>query len=300
MRVLIKMGSSVWRASIRYALAGGLTIALTVLTGIGPGFRAWAASPRAQQTQGTQLWGDKFVERENRMPLCARRPKSWAQTWTDQMMFTRVALRDGSVLILRCGDDGVPERHAWICKSSSSEPLATGPLVVPSCLPSATLLDSGNVLIAGGLKRVSRQTMGLKSAEIFNPKTWTFSAVGSMKVGRFFHTGVLLKNGQVLIVGGRNSLTVLGRMGYPPLNDAELFNPVTQTFTETGKSQFAHCCHSARLLRDGRVLVIGDNMVYYKRLRSSFYASREEIYNPATGSFTKVAEHASADRFTPR
>lgn len=292
MRILNKMGNSVWRTSIRYALADGLTIAIIILTGIGPGFRAWAASQRTQQTQRTQASREEPTGRQTGQPQCPPRSSSW---WSP-----RVKLRDGALLVIGCSPNATPYKNAWICKPGSTEPLPTGPFVVPRCVPSATLLDSGKVLVAGGLKRVSRPAIGLKSAEIFNPKTWTFSAVGSMKVGRFFHTGVLLKNGQVLIVGGRNSLTVLGRMGYPPLNDAELFNPVTQTFTETGKSQFAHCCHSARLLRDGRVLVIGDNMVYYKRLRSSFYASREEIYNPATGSFTKVAEHARADRSKPR
>ena len=57
----------------------------------------------------------------------------------------------------------------------------------------ATLLQNGQVLIAGG---------ETASAELFNPSTGAFTATGSMTVSRSGHTATLLPDGRVLIAGG--------------------------------------------------------------------------------------------------
>jgi hypothetical protein len=66
----------------------------------------------------------------------------------------------------------------------------------------ATLLDNGEVLIAGGFAGGSSY---LTSAELYDPLAGTFSATGSMAGARFIHTATLLKGGKVLIAGGATS-----------------------------------------------------------------------------------------------
>ena len=80
----------------------------------------------------------------------------------------------------------------------------TGSMTIARDHHTATLLNSGQVLIAGG----DENGTYLSSAELYNASTGTFAATGSMTVARHFHTATLLSNGQVLIAGGDNG-TVL-------------------------------------------------------------------------------------------
>ena len=79
----------------------------------------------------------------------------------------------------------------------------------------ATLLNDGQVLVAGGRQRGNAQ---LTSAELFNPATGTFTPTGNLNVGRNAHSATLLQNGQVLIAGGTNNQLAC-------LSSAELYNP---------------------------------------------------------------------------
>src|SRR6266436_4642769 len=82
---------------------------------------------------------------------------------------------------------------------------ATGSLTTARGHDSATLLDNGLVLIAGGEGNYDE----LSNAEVYNPATGTFIATGSMTTARYLATATLLNNGQVLIAGGKGSIGVL-------------------------------------------------------------------------------------------
>jgi hypothetical protein len=62
----------------------------------------------------------------------------------------------------------------------------------------ATLLNNGSVLVAGGQS-------GIASAELYNSTSGTWGTTGSMAIGRFEHTATLLPNGRVLVAGGASS-----------------------------------------------------------------------------------------------
>jgi hypothetical protein len=92
---------------------------------------------------------------------------------------------------------------------------------------SATRLQDGRYLLAGGYSTVRRKT--LNSAEIYDPKQGSFVAVtGKLQHARFGHTGVLLPSGRVLIVGGKLLATEARVL------PAELFDPTTGSFEDTG------------------------------------------------------------------
>ena len=153
---------------------------------------------------------------------------------------------------------------------------ATGSMLAQHLGQTATLLKNGQVLVAGG---------ETASAELFNPSTGAFTATGSMTVSRSGHTATLLPDGRVLIAGGVLNLGPAGTVPVPPGPgdaSAELYDPVTGTFTPTSSMSEGRSGHTATLLVDGTVLVTGTD-------------STAELFNPATEAFSVVGQrHAGS------
>ncbi len=145
----------------------------------------------------------------------------------------------------------------------------------------ATLLNNGNVLVAGGFVNGS----AVASAELYDPATGSFTATGSMSSVRYLHTATLLNNGNVLVVGGISSPTAA-----QGLASGELYNPATGSFTATGSITGARCEHTATLLNDGNVLVAGG----YNPTSAITSAA---LYDPSTGTFTATGSMTSARFF---
>jgi len=147
---------------------------------------------------------------------------------------------------------------------------ATGSMGAQHLGQTATLLQNGQVLIAGG---------ETAKAELFNPSTGAFTATGNLTVSRSGHTATLLPGGRVLIAGGVQDLGP-GTVPIPLGNgvaSAELYDPVSGTFTSTGSMSEGRAGHTATLLADGTVLVTGlDNTA--------------ELFSPGTGTFSVVGE----------
>jgi hypothetical protein len=169
--------------------------------------------------------------------------------------------------------------------------VATGSMTVPRELHSATLLRSGKVLIAGGRTRIHFGEGILGSAELYDPATGRFTPTGLMTWPRPSHSATLLPDGKVLIVGGYAP----GANPFIPrrLDSAELYDPVTETFTPTGDMRNAHVCHSATLLGNGKVLIAGDSQDVMG------HSSIAELYDPSSGTFTAAAAHADPPGDSP-
>jgi hypothetical protein len=76
------------------------------------------------------------------------------------------------------------------------------------------LLPNGKVLVAAGADECN----WLKSAELYDPATGSWSLTASLNTARLSPTATLLANGKVLVAGG-----------YGSPNSAELFDSGTAT-----------------------------------------------------------------------
>ncbi|HYM79487.1 MAG TPA: choice-of-anchor D domain-containing protein [Candidatus Dormibacteraeota bacterium] len=117
---------------------------------------------------------------------------------------------------------------------------------------SATLLNDGTVLLAGGDLPGAGS---LSTAEIFSPSSSTFSAISAtMSSPRIFHDAVLLNGGKVLLSGGVSD----AGGSTAALSTAELYDPTAQTFTAaSGNMTTVREHQTATLLNDGTVLEDG-------------------------------------------
>jgi hypothetical protein len=145
----------------------------------------------------------------------------------------------------------------------------------PHAFHTSTLLQTGLVLIAGGMGAVFNT--GTNKAELYDPTAGTFTNItGNLASTHFSHTATLLNNGKVLIAGGRTS-TANGTTA------AELYDPVANTSTATGAMGTARAYHAATLLTNGNVLITGGGT------NTSTPVNTAEIYNTLAGTFSATA-----------
>jgi Kelch motif/Galactose oxidase, central domain len=141
----------------------------------------------------------------------------------------------------------------------------TGNLKTARFHHTATLLPDGRVLVAGG----GDQSGSLRSAELYDPASGTWSAAHSLKTARDSQTATLLANGKVLVAGGFD--------GSAYLATAELYDPATGAWSYTGSLNDARAYQTETLLPNGKVLVAGG------RITTRVYLATAELYDPATG-----------------
>src|SRR4051812_12308095 len=142
------------------------------------------------------------------------------------------------VSILGIGPPALADPGVW---------LPAGSLAGIRADATATLLPSGQVLVAGGS---GAQGEVYDTAELYDPATGAWTPTGKLNDARARHSATLLPTGQVLVVGGFN--------GSAALATAELYDPATGAWKPTGTFVTdARYQHTATLLRSGRVLVAG-------------------------------------------
>jgi hypothetical protein len=196
-----------------------------------------------------------------------------------------VRLSDGRVLLAGgriYNQSAEPTATAEIYNPASGTFAFTGTMTTPRFNHTATLLDNGKVLIAGGTSS-SLTLAPLASAELYDPITGTFAPIAPMSTAHANHTATLLADGRVLIAGGavlprnsKNSVTAV----------AEIYDPSTETFSVTGPMLTPREFHSATRLDNGEVLIAGGDDAF------DILASTE-LYDPTAGTFSTAATMVS-------
>jgi hypothetical protein len=154
---------------------------------------------------------------------------------TDSREFPSAALlNDGTVLIAGGIDNFGTVGSAEIYDPTSDSFSATSSMIVPRAQGTATLLNNGNVLEAGG-------SSSSTSTDIYAQRKGAFTAGGAMSTERTAQTATLLSNGSVLVAGG------LDQFGSPQTS-AEVANARGSKFTTTASMSTARAGHTATLL----------------------------------------------------
>ena len=195
--------------------------------------------------------------------------------------FLATRLLDGRVLVI-----GTTAASAELYDPDTGTFSKTGPMTTGRDSATATLLQDGRVLVAGG---ISAGGNTVASAELYDPKTGKFTPTGPLSAAREGAAASLLLDGRVLITGGMPPVGLALAMAYHPglgtgrtvvamtgpdnLNSAELYDPATGNFSAT--TPLLHDCrsHTATLLADGRVLIAGG-------ISENFGLIWAELYQP--------------------
>jgi hypothetical protein len=159
--------------------------------------------------------------------------------------------------------------------SISTDPLPLtqgGSLLMGRSEQIAILLPTNKVLVAGG---TNNGTTPLKTAELYDPNTNTWSTTGSMAVARRGHTATLMLDGKILVTGGFD--------GAVESVTTEIYDPATGIWTASGPMTRGRKYHTASRLGDGKILIAGG--IVATNVGDGRVA---EIYAPLTGTFTSM------------
>ena len=166
---------------------------------------------------------------------------------------------------------------------------ATGSMTNARVLHTATLLNDGKVLIAGGTRDGGGGGAALASAELYDPGTGSFTMTGGMHTDRAQHSATLLASGRVLIAGGWNGHRA-DAADDPPWDPlyTELFDAPSGTFGVSASMSTTRIePHDVRL-NDGKVLLLGGIFSLQNIHEQPPDPRYAELYDPAANVFAPL------------
>jgi len=195
--------------------------------------------------------------------------------------FSATLLQNGKVLIAGGDANNISTADCELFDPISETFKPTAKMLIPRGGHSAILLPNGKVLIMGGESqdiRILGANKYLSESEIYDPVLNKFVPAGNMVSPKRFLNSVLLSNGKVLVMGHNGA--VLSNHGEETILYAELYDPNTNTFKDTGKPNSIKYIGNILLLPDGKVLIIGSNKTQNNDIK--------EVYDPTTEKFTSI------------
>ncbi|MDE2292348.1 MAG: fibronectin type III domain-containing protein [Elusimicrobia bacterium] len=166
---------------------------------------------------------------------------------------------------------------------------------------SATLLDNGHVLVAGGYR--SGNAGFAVTTELYDYTTDAWSAGPALHVERAWHTATAMGNQKVLITGGMNNSNLLEAHGF--LDSTEIYDPNSNTVTVGPAMHERKESDTALLMGDGKVALyggLGNITTSYYTTGLNFDTGSSLVLAPANGNTwtdATITAGASTLKITP-
>ena len=169
-----------------------------------------------------------------------------------------VLLHDGRVLVVGgTTNDGGETARAEIFDPATDMWTLTESMSIERRRPVAVPLTDGGVLVTGygPFESSSTFTFGAAkgTAEIYDPNTGKWTPTAEMSRPRTGHTLTLLPDGRVLAAGGEDPTGG----DYVVYSTTEIFDPATNSWSPGPELSEPRGDHTATLMSDGRVLLVG-------------------------------------------
>lgn len=200
-------------------------------------------------------------------------------------------MRGGKVLVLHGGASPEiydPADGTWKAASSPNR-ISGSPVVLPD----------GRALFLGR-ESVDNRSFPGPVGEIYDPDTDTWTGPGELNLPRTAgHSATVLADGRVLVVGGFDGQSGSGGITFA-VSRAEIYDPVSNSWTEASDSGQPRRGHAAVLLDDGRVLVAGGSegtdtrWPWPPRPPVLEPLLEAQIYDPVTDQWTETASLSTA------
>lgn len=240
---------------------------------------------------GGAIPGESHHEALSSSELFDPTTNTWRATGDLQVPRYRAAyslLSDGRVLAVS-GSNGPPDGERFQASAEIYEPrsgtwrlLEEQPTVARDSHWAVTL-PGGRVLVSGG-EGPWMETSTV--TELFDPDVESFTPAGNMNVPRRFPSVTLLADGRVIVVGGWDALETGGRIYY---SSAEIYDPITGSWTLTEAMHGPRAFQAAALLPTGEVMVAGGQ-------NNDGHLSTTEIYDPETNTWREAGDMPEAVR----
>lgn len=202
-------------------------------------------------------------------------PRAEPITATGFVGFSATEVEDGRIVVV-----GDPLARVAAYDPVGDEWSFATTLAGPRIEHSAVLLPDGRALFAGGV--YSDQSTAVLGLEIFDGASDTVSSGGLPVAGRTAFTWTKLGDGRVLVAGGHRTTTPSYSLPAFEFVRAEVFDPTTRRWSTTEDMHRERSLHTATLLADGRVVVIGG----WSRLGGVL---ETEIFDPVTNAWSLAA-----------
>lgn len=152
-------------------------------------------------------------------------------------------------------------------------------------------LHNGKILIIGGIAKRAP-----KGTQFYNTLTKKFEIGPDLNYSREYVAVTRLMDGRLLITGGEDVDLKGEKLPLAwPVSRCEIYNPKTNKFEIGAEMNIPRLKHSAVLLQDGRVLIVGGSGY---NTRNFYKLSSAEIYDPKTNKF-QLAGNMNSPKVMP-